>query len=129
MKYPVYSSPNLFFSLLPSSSEVSTVLMYIIMYKYSDMDFPGGMVIKNPPASAGEAGWIPGSGRSPGVGNDNRLHCSCLESSMNRGTKWVTVHGVAESDTTEHAHMHSLIVKHKIASFSMFSIIETQRKK
>ena len=34
-----------------------------------------------------------------------------------------------ESDTTEHAHMHSLIVKHKIASFSMFSIIETQRKK
>ena len=99
------------------------------MYKYSDVDFPGGTVIKNPPATAGDVGWIPGLGRSPEVGNDNPLHCSCLGNSMNRGARWVTVHGVAESDATEHAHTRSLLVTHKIASFSMFSITETQRKK
>ena len=36
--------------------------------------FPGGTMVKNPPAKAGDtrdAGSIPGSGRSPGVGNGN----------------------------------------------------------
>ena len=45
-------------------------------------------MVKNPPASAGDtgdAGSIPGSGRSPGEGNDNPLQDSCLENSMNRG--------------------------------------------
>ena len=45
------------------------------------MDFPGGTVVKkNPPANAGDtidAGSIPGSGRSPGVGNGNPLQYSC----------------------------------------------------
>ena len=35
------------------------------------MGFPGGSVVKNPPANAGDSGLIPGSGRSPGVGNGN----------------------------------------------------------
>ena len=38
-------------------------------------DFPGGSVIKNLPANAGDtgnAGSVPGSGRSPGVGNGNQ---------------------------------------------------------
>ena len=35
------------------------------------MGFPGGSVIKNPPASIGDAGSIPGWGRSPGEGNGN----------------------------------------------------------
>ena len=30
---------------------------------------PGGLVVKDPPANAGDAGLIPGSGRSPGKGN------------------------------------------------------------
>ena len=50
--------------------------------------FPGGAVIKNMPANAGDTrdmGLILGSGRSPGVGNGNPLHSSCLENSMNRG--------------------------------------------
>ena len=42
-------------------------------------DFPGGSVVKNPPANPGDAGSIPGSGRSPGVGNGNPLQYSCLE--------------------------------------------------
>ena len=36
-------------------------------------------VVKNSPATAGDAGSIPGSGRSPGEGNGNPLPCSCLE--------------------------------------------------
>ena len=43
------------------------------------LDFPGGPVVKNPPGNAGDAGSIPGSGRSPGEGNGNPLQYSCLE--------------------------------------------------
>ena len=39
--------------------------------------FPGGSVIKNPPAHVGDAGWTP-AGRSPGEGNGNPLQYSCL---------------------------------------------------
>ena len=42
-------------------------------------------VVKNSPASAGDAGLIPGSGRSPGEGNDNPLQYFCLENPMHRG--------------------------------------------
>ena len=42
-------------------------------------------VVKNPPASAEDAGWIPASRRSPGEGNGNLLQYSCLENSVNRG--------------------------------------------
>ena len=52
------------------------------------MGFPGGTMVKNPPANVGDArdtGLIPGSGRSPGVGNDNPLPYSCLKNSRNRG--------------------------------------------
>ena len=44
-------------------------------------------------------GLIPGSGRSPGEGNGNPLQYSCPENPMDRGAWWVTVHGVAESQT------------------------------
>ena len=33
--------------------------------------FPGGIVVTNLPANAGDAGLIPGSERSPGAGNGN----------------------------------------------------------
>jgi len=62
-------------------------------------DFPGGSVVKNPPANAGnigDSGWIPGLGRSPGGGNGNSLQYSWLENPMDRGVWWVTVHGVAK---------------------------------
>ena len=44
-------------------------------------------------------GSIPGSGRFPGGGNDNPLQYSYLESPMDRGAWWATVHGVAKSGT------------------------------
>ena len=52
-------------------------------------------MVKNLPASAGDAGLIPGSGRSPG-GDSNPLQDSCLENSMDRGTWWTTVHRVTK---------------------------------
>ena len=55
----------------------------------------GGSVVKNLPASAGEAGSIPGSGRSPGEENSNPLQY-CLENPMDRGAWWATVHGVTK---------------------------------
>ena len=63
------------------------------------MVFPGGSVVKNPPANARDADSIPGWGRSPGVGHDNPLQYSCLGNPMDRGAWWATVHGVAKSWT------------------------------
>ena len=57
------------------------------------MGFPGGSVVKNPPADTGDADSIPGSGRSPGERNGNPLQYSCLKNPMDRGAWWATVHG------------------------------------
>ena len=57
------------------------------------------VVIKNPPTNAEDTGLIPGSGRSLGGGHGNPLQYSCLENPTNRGAWWVTVHGVAKSQT------------------------------
>ena len=40
---------------------------------------PGGSVLKNTPASAGDTASIPGSRMSPGGGNGNPLQYSCLK--------------------------------------------------
>ena len=58
-----------------------------------------GSVVKNVPASAKDAGSIPGSGRSPGEGNGNSLQYSCLGNPMDRGAWWAAVHEVEESWT------------------------------
>ena len=57
----------------------------------------GGSVVKIMPANAGDAGAIPGLGRSPGEGNSNPLQYSCLGNPMDRGAWWATVHGIAKS--------------------------------
>ena len=58
--------------------------------------------VKNPPANAGDtgdAGSIPGSGRSTGGGNGYPLKYFCLENPPDRGAWWATVHVVAKSQT------------------------------
>ena len=60
------------------------------------------LVVKNSPANAGDvrdAGWIPGSGRSPGDRNGNSLQYSCLGNPADRGARQATVHGVTKSQT------------------------------
>ena len=60
------------------------------------------LVVKNPPANTGDMRdvySIPGSGRSPGGGHGNPLQYSCLETPIDRGAWWATVHRVAKSWT------------------------------
>ena len=53
-------------------------------------------MVKGPP---GDAGLIPGSGRSPGGGTGYTLQYSCLENPMGGGAWRATVHGAAKSRT------------------------------
>ena len=65
---------------------------------YRVWGFPGGSVVKNPPAKAGYSGdtsSIPGLGRSLGGENGNPPQYSCLGNPMNRGL--ATVHWVTKS--------------------------------
>ena len=68
---------------------------FLLNYSEDTTGFPGGLVVKNPPANAGDAGLIPGLERSPGEGNGNLLQYSCLENPMDRRTWRATVHRVA----------------------------------
>ena len=64
--------------------------------------FPGGSVLKNPPADAGDTGdvgSVPRLGRSPRVGNGNPFQYSCLENSMDRGAWQAKVQGLQKSRT------------------------------
>ena len=63
------------------------------------MGAPGGSVVKNPPASAGDAGLISGSGRSPEGGNSNTFQYSYLGNPMDRGAWRPIVHGITKSQT------------------------------
>ena len=64
--------------------------------------FPGGPLVKNPPANAGDAGSR-SLGREDPLEKGVAIHSSdfCLENPTDRGAKQATIHGAAESDTTE----------------------------
>ena len=104
-------------SPLPSANKATTPMeaMWGIVMRHLHLQtsFPGGSVVKNPPANAGDADSIPGLGRSPGGGNGNPLQYSCLENPTARGTWQATVHGVAKSCTwlnnwaLTHAHLQT----------------------
>ena len=66
------------------------------------MGVPTGLVVKNLPANAGDAGnlgFISGSRRSPGGGNGNPLQYSWLDNPMDRGAWQAIVHGITKSRT------------------------------
>ena len=67
-----------------------------------------GLDSKESTCNAGDPGSIPGSGRSPGEGNDYPLHYFSLENSMDRGAWQTTIHGVSKSRTgLSDKHLHS----------------------
>ena len=72
-------------------------------FSWYPWNFPGGSVVKNLPASTGDPGLIPGSGRSPGEGNGYPLQYSCLEKPMDRGAWQATYssRSCKELDMTE----------------------------
>ena len=75
------------------------------------MDSPGGSVVTNLPANAGnetDTSSISGWGRSPGIGNGNPLQYSCLENFMNwRSLECCSPWGCKELDTIERLSMQS----------------------
>ena len=65
-----------------------------IMTVLVNQGFPRGSAVKKkiPATNAGDVGWIPGLGRSPGEGNSNSLQYFCLGNPMDRGAWQATVH-------------------------------------
>ena len=62
-------------------------------------------MVRNLPASAGDASLIPGFGRPRGGRNGNALLYSCLENSMDRGAP---SRGHKESEMTEQLNTHDI---------------------
>ena len=57
-------------------------LIFFYHFLVFNKGFPGGSVIKNLPANAGDVGLNPGSGISPRERNGNSLQYSCLDNSI-----------------------------------------------
>ena len=99
-----FSSNPRGFSLNPLYVGMSCFLdlFFSLLTSFHPGGFPGGSVVKNLPASAGDArdmGSVPGSGRFPGEGSGNPLQYPCLENPMDRGAWWGRVHGVTKNRT------------------------------
>ena len=69
------------------------------------LQFPGGSVVKNLPANAGDTSLTPGLGRSSGRGNGNPLQYSCLE------IPWAEEPGGLQSRELQIAR-HDLVTEH-----------------
>ena len=89
------SSFHYSFGIAPFSSAVSCART-ISEFSHPSYELPGDSHVK---LSACNSDSIPGSGRFPGGGHCNPPHYSCLETPMNRGAWWATVHGVTKSWT------------------------------
>ena len=93
---------NTMLTLVPKRSQFSVIQLFHYYYSTNIIGFPGGSVVKNPPANAGDSedgGSIPGLGRSPGEGNGKLLQYYCLGNPMDKGSWRATVHGVTKSRT------------------------------
>ena len=73
------------------------------------MGFSGGASGKESACNAGDAGSIPGLGKSPGEWHSNPLQYSCLKNPMDREAWWATVYSVQRVgyDWSDLAHTHT----------------------
>ena len=70
--------------------------------KASTYEFSGGSISKKSACNVGDPGLIACSGRFPWRREEEDgypLQYSCLENSMDKGTWWAIVHGIAKSQT------------------------------
>ena len=70
----------------------------LLLFLHVEVGFPGGSVVKNPPARAGDVGSIPGLERPPREGNGSPLQYSCLGNPTHRGA-WEGYMGLQKSQT------------------------------
>ena len=68
-------------------------------------------MVKNPPASAGDAGLIPGSRKSSGEGNGNPLQYFCLDNPIDSRAWWAAVHRVAKSGTRLSDRAYTILLR------------------
>ena len=98
--------------IFPVQSTKSTTWLRFQYYLYWVITFilasQVALVVKNPPATSGDSSLIPGSERSPGVGNGNPLQDSCQGNSMHRGAWWaiqsIGQWRIRHNWTTEHVY-------------------------
>ena len=82
------------------------------------MGFPGGSVVKNRPANAGDVGSIPGLGRAPGEGNGNPLQYSCLRNPMDWGDWRIESMGLqSRTQLSNWARIHTRWIQFQTKSY------------
>ena len=85
------------------------------------------LVVKNPPASAGDVrdlGSVPGSGGSPGGVHGNPLQYSCLENPIDSEAWQATVHGVTKCWTQLYVSTHTYILTYTDLQNFIFIVIK-----
>ena len=70
------------------------ILQLHLVIQEKEKGFPGGAVVKNPAANAGDECLIPGSGRSPGKGNGYPFQYSWKGNPMDRAAWQASVYGI-----------------------------------
>ena len=100
---------------LPLNHQGGLISFLIFMHMCNSQGFPGGAVVReknnnkeNPPANAGHANPIPGSGRSPGEGNGKPLWHSCMGNSMDQRSLAGYSHGVTRSGIQLSTQAHAV---------------------
>ena len=120
--HKAFTCPHLIVQVITDFTPCTRLFLVILHPK----GFPSGAVVKNLPANAEDrrdVSSIPGSRRSPQVGNGNPLLCSCLENSMDRGAWQTTVCGVAKGQTqliTHANYMPNTIQIHALSPYPRF---------
>ena len=86
---------------------------FILVRCIPSMGFPGGSVVKDPPANAGDTGdlgSVPGLRRFSGEGDGNPFQHSCLGNPMDRGAWRAIVRRVVKSQTQMSMHARLMLV-------------------